>query len=201
MVLGSTLFYLGDVETARQHLEQARTLYDPHQDRFHFAYHGRQDPGVSAMSYASTVLWLLGYPDQALIQGHEALALARELAHPFTLAIALHWAARLHQCRLESPATQAHGEALIALSTEHGFAQWLAMGTRYRGWALVAQGRVEAGITQMQQTLTASRTMGSGVKGGRAICAGLACRGICANRADRKRAALAGRGPVCGGAP
>jgi hypothetical protein len=161
MVLGSTLFYLGDVETAHQHLEQARTLYAPHQDGFHFAYHGRQDPGVSAMSYASTVLWLPGYQDQALIQSHEALALARELAHPFTLAIALHWAARLHQCRRESQATQAHGDALIALSTEHSFAQWLVVGTRYHGWALVAQDRAEAGITQIPQTLTALRTMGS----------------------------------------
>ena len=33
-------------------------------------------------------LWWLGYPDQALQRSHEALTLAQELAHPFSLAFA-----------------------------------------------------------------------------------------------------------------
>ena len=34
-------------------------------------------------------LWFLGYPDQALKRSHEALALAQELSHPYSLAYAL----------------------------------------------------------------------------------------------------------------
>ena len=32
--------------------------------------------------YAALVLWLLGYPDQALAESQEALTLAQELSHP-----------------------------------------------------------------------------------------------------------------------
>ena len=47
------------------------------------------DPGVMCLSYAAWALWFLGYPDQALKRSQEALTLARELSHPFSLAVAL----------------------------------------------------------------------------------------------------------------
>ena len=37
-------------------------------------------------------MWQLGYPEQALKTNHEALTLAHDLSHPFTLAMALTWA-------------------------------------------------------------------------------------------------------------
>ena len=52
-----------------------------------------QDPGVACLSYAAWALWFLGYPDQALKRSHEALTLAQELSHPFSLAFALSFAA------------------------------------------------------------------------------------------------------------
>ena len=59
-------------------------------------------------------LWVLGYPDQALKRSHEALTLAQELSHPFSLAYALD-AALVHQFRREGQATQERAEAAIAL--------------------------------------------------------------------------------------
>ena len=44
-------------------------------------------------SYAAWTLWMLGYPDQALQRRQEALTLAQELAHPFSLVAALSFAA------------------------------------------------------------------------------------------------------------
>jgi len=45
-----------------------------------------QDPGVACLSYMALALWPLGYPDLALKRSQEALTLAQELAHPFSLA-------------------------------------------------------------------------------------------------------------------
>ena len=45
-----------------------------------------QDPGVPCLAYAALTLWCLGYPAQALKRSQEALTLAQELAHPFSLA-------------------------------------------------------------------------------------------------------------------
>ena len=47
------------------------------------------DAGVSTLSYDACCLWALGYPDQASRRSEEALTLARELGHPFSLADAL----------------------------------------------------------------------------------------------------------------
>jgi predicted ATPase len=50
----------------------------------------------------------------------------------------------------------------VALSTEHGFAQWAALGTFLQGWALVAQGQDETGVAQMRQSFAAYRATGAG---------------------------------------
>jgi hypothetical protein len=56
-------------------------------------------------------LWLLGYPAQALARLHEALALAHELSHPYSLAFAWCWAAFLSQVRRDVPALHKQAEA------------------------------------------------------------------------------------------
>ena len=90
--LGVTLFFLGEFAPARAHLEQGIALYDPQQHRSHAFLYG-QEPGVVCLSYAAWALWYLGYPDQALKRSPEALTLAQELSHPFSLAYALSCAA------------------------------------------------------------------------------------------------------------
>ena len=54
-------------------------------------------------------------------------------------------------------------EALLALAEEQGFALRVTEGTLLRGGALVGQGKVEEGIAQIRQGLTAYRAMGAGV--------------------------------------
>jgi predicted ATPase len=107
------------------------------------------------------VLQMLGYPDQALKRSQEALALARELAHPFSLAAALREAASVHRWRGEQQLAQALQEEGIALCREQGFAQELAQGTVLHGRDLVRQGQGEAGIAQMRQGLAALRATGT----------------------------------------
>ncbi len=108
-------------------------------------------------SFAARALWYLGYLDQALKRNQEALALAQEFSHPFGLTVALYFAAVLHQLRQEGRLTQERAEAALALSTERGFAQFLAQGTILRGWALAVQGQGEEGIAEMRQGLVAFR--------------------------------------------
>jgi len=100
---------------------------------------------------------MLGYPDQALNSIHEALRLAHELAHPFTLTVALCGIALLHWFRGEVQAAHERTETLMALASEQGFPIWVAAGTGLRGWILAARGQAEAGIGQMCQVLTSGR--------------------------------------------
>ena len=92
------------------------------------------------------VSWLSGSGPEG---SHEALTLAQELSHPFSLVFALDFADILHQLRREGQAAQERAETAIALSTEQGFPFWLAKGTILRGWALAEQGQEEEGIAQL----------------------------------------------------
>ena len=92
---------------------------------------------------------------------NEAIALAQELSHPFSLAMAFSCAALVHQQRGEHQTTQERAEAAIALSAEHGFALYSAQDAILGGWALAQQGHPEEGIAQIQQGLAAWRATGT----------------------------------------
>jgi class 3 adenylate cyclase/predicted ATPase len=152
--LGNTLFYLGEYDAAWAHLEQESALADPWHRRSPALRHDMA-PGVRWLAHAGWTLVCLGYPAQAMRRCQEALALAQELAHPHSLAVAQHFAAFLHHRRREAPAVQAQADALLILAAEQGFPLWVGFGTLWRGWALAVQGWGEAGLTQMHQGMTA----------------------------------------------
>jgi predicted ATPase len=154
-LVGTTWFFLGEFCEARNHLEQALRLYDPQQHR-DLALQYSQDVGVAGLIFLSWTLCLLGYPDQALARAHEALALARNVSHPFSLAFALNTAATVHQFRRETHAAHELAEAAVTLCREQGFAFWLAYGIRTRSLALATLGQGEQGLTQLHQSLEAS---------------------------------------------
>jgi len=144
------LFSLGALAAAWDHAEQGIALYDPQQHSGHAFLYGGHDPGVCFMTHAAWALWMMGYPDQALQRVEDALSLARELAHPYTLAHALYYAAVLHMQRGEGPTVQARTEEVLALATEHDAPRWLVLATALRGRLLVEQGALEEGIALMR---------------------------------------------------
>jgi class 3 adenylate cyclase/predicted ATPase len=162
--MGPTLFFLGELLQARAHLEEGIALYDRERHR-NDAFLFGQDPGVSCLTYAALVLWHLGYPEQALRASGRAVALAREIAHPFSLAFALDMAASVHQFRGEPRLAQERAEEAIALSNEQGFALWSRYGNVLRGWAMVHQERRAAEIAEMRAGLDAWRATGARVAG------------------------------------
>jgi predicted ATPase len=119
------------------------------------------DPGVSCRGFAALTFWLLGYPAQALAHLHEALALAHELSHPFSLAFARWSAAHVYQLRRDMSAVHEQAEAAVALSTEQGFPQFVALGTSLCGWALALQSQGEAGMAQVRQGTAAQLATGA----------------------------------------
>lgn len=155
------MFYLGEIVPAQTHFEQEITLYDPQQHHAHAFLYGGADSGVVCLSHTALLLWLRGYPDQALESMHKARTLSRELSHPFSLAYSLIFAGLLHQFRHEVPAAQEQAEAAIAVSNEHGFPFLLALGTILQGWALAEQGQGEEGTVQIRQGLAAFQATGA----------------------------------------
>ena len=119
MVRGTTSYWMGEALPARELWENAITLYDREHHRpptFRYGF----DAGVTSLSYVAMTLWQLGYPDQALKRGYEALALAQRLSHPLGLAWTEFFVGVLHQLRREARAAQEHAESWIVVSAERG---------------------------------------------------------------------------------
>ena len=158
--LGSTLFSLGTPASAHTHFTQGIALYDLQQHRAAAFLYG-EDSGVVCHSYGAWALWCLGYRDQGLTRIDEALTLAQQVAHPFSLGYALICAAVLHQLRHEVRTTQECAEATISLAKEQEFPFWMTISSILRGWALAQQGQAQAGIEQITQGLRAHRATGA----------------------------------------
>ncbi|MGE0823113.1 MAG: hypothetical protein AB7P18_13430 [Candidatus Binatia bacterium] len=160
-VLGGTnAFFRGELVAAREDFEQGIARRDPQAD--HPQVSGfMQDPGMACWDYAAWVLWFLGYPDQALKKSQETRILARELAHPYSLAHTLCYAASLYQHRREGQRAHQQAEAAIALCNDQGFSYFLAMSTILQGWTLAEQGQREEGIVQIRQGIVSWRATGA----------------------------------------
>jgi predicted ATPase len=149
--MGPTFALVGDWASARIHLEQAIAYYDDRVHRTQAFSYGGHDPGVCCQSFAAKSLWMLGYPDQALRLGQEALNLARELGHPTSLAHTQLSIAILHQFRREAPETLDLAAALERLASDQGLVFYRAGGLVLKGWALTELGRTEEGIALIRQ--------------------------------------------------
>jgi predicted ATPase len=107
------------------------------------------------------ILWLRGWPQQALQQGVQALTLARDLAHPFSLAYALNFMTMFQQLRRDVPATHEQAVATMTLSAAQGFPIFETLGALMQGWARAAQGHAAAGLAQLQQGWAAYQATGA----------------------------------------
>ena len=119
-------------------------------------------------SWAALVLWLLGYPDQALQTGHEAIALAQELAHPYSLIYALNWmtmAPSLPPREASRPRAGRGGAGHWSGVRDRDVrGVWNALAGLGAGGAGQPAGRSgEEGMAQMRQGLAAWRATGAGV--------------------------------------
>ena len=152
-MVGAALCQLGRLTESRDHFEAALALYDPVRDRTSALVYAI-DSRVMCLSWLSLVLVILGYPEQALARNREALAYARELAHPNTTAVALApMGCVLHQLLRDRRNAREQAEAAMALAREQGFPLYLAAGTVVRGWALADGGRAEDGIAELRRGL------------------------------------------------
>jgi len=149
--LGAILFWQGEFVAARHELEEACSYYDP-KEQHAKVLSGQLDPGVDALNHLSWTLWILGYPEQAIDVSEEAVATARKLSQPLTLAVALTWACWVRAC-CGQPAIIAETflAELKTLTTEHSFAYLKVVTILLEAQALIARNQFEPGLTQIRQ--------------------------------------------------
>jgi predicted ATPase len=158
--MGHTLFWLGEFSSARSHLEQAIARYDPQLHRSLASTYG-EHAGVITRGFAAHVLWYLGYPDRALEAMQEALSIAAELTHPWTVVMINAFAAWLRAYRREPYLVQPPAESALKLAREHELAFFVGHAMVLQGWARVQQGEGEEAIADIRRGITAYRATGA----------------------------------------
>jgi predicted ATPase len=156
---GRNLMFAGRFVSSRSHLEEVLALYDPISHRS--LAQAEVAPHATSQAFLGTVLFCLGFPDQALAQSSAAIGEARRLAHPPSFASSLALSARLLSLIGDVVALDERVTQLVAAATEQGLPHWGAAGTIGRGWVKVKNGDVAEGISLLRTGSAAYRATGA----------------------------------------
>jgi DNA-binding SARP family transcriptional activator/tetratricopeptide (TPR) repeat protein len=112
---------------------------------------------VHARAWSAHAHWLVGHDEEALRWCDWAIAHAEELDHPYSLAVALAYAAITHQLRGDVPQTEAYASRVTEICARYEFAYYDNWGVILGGWCRGGQ----AGADQIRRGLTRLRDQGS----------------------------------------
>ena len=159
---GIDKFYLGEFADARHHLTRAVEFYDCAQTDAQRLRYG-QDLGVAAWGFLGWAEAVVGDLQGALAHAEHMLELARGINHPFSLALALFLACEIHEQRQDAAAVRRLADQLVALSREHSFTFFSAIGLMHSGWAEATACDIRAGVALMREGARLFRSVGQRV--------------------------------------
>jgi predicted ATPase len=162
-LMGNSFLFTGNIADGRRHYDQAIALYDPAKHRALATRFG-QDFRVAILSYRSSALWLLGYPDAALADVDRGSCDAREMGQTTNLLFALNNTSIINMFRGDYAAAKEQAEELAALADEKNAPQWRATGTLLCGCLLVLTGKASDAVKEIASGLSEYRSTGSTFK-------------------------------------
>ncbi|MGA2128441.1 MAG: winged helix-turn-helix domain-containing protein [Xanthobacteraceae bacterium] len=145
-MIGTAKHFFGDQIGARRHLEQVLIGYaatDRRSDRFLF----QTDLRVVAHTFLARVLWLQGFPDQAVRTAETSIAEAQATGHAISLCMALAMAACPTALWVGNLAAATHYTGmLLDLSRQHRLPLWSEFGSRFQKAIVIKRGDLDAGL-------------------------------------------------------
>ncbi|OBF93297.1 hypothetical protein A5790_11640 [Mycobacterium sp. 852002-51152_SCH6134967] len=154
-------WWQGDVVDVRVHSRRGLEYYNPDQHLAGIAAYN-QNPGIVCGYLDSLSSWVLGYPAQASEAIERTVAHGEELQHPYSIAIALLFAAKLAQLRREPETAHELAEEALRVSTNQQSQALMLWCLLPRGWARARRGEVAAGIADIREAMDRRRAMRMG---------------------------------------
>ncbi|HKQ25771.1 MAG TPA: winged helix-turn-helix domain-containing protein [Burkholderiales bacterium] len=151
-MIGVSLHYLGDQANARHHIERMLSLYvarvhQSHIIRFQF------DQRVAGRMILVRVLWVQGFPDQAVSTAQENVEDARAIGHALSLCYALEAACLATLFVGDLPAAERSVAMLLDQSARHSVMRWDAWGRCFQGVLVSKRGDVVSGARLLRSAL------------------------------------------------
>lgn len=162
---GAAAQWMGNSIDALRYFDEAIDRYDVRNVEHHheaFALFG-DDPAILAFTFRALALWNLGFPDQALTSADEGGRLAREMADPYSLAIALAIGkGPVHHYRRELHRLLEVVEETIVVCQQSGIPFWAIHSQVQRGWVLTERGDWTTGIASIRDNIASMKRLRSG---------------------------------------
>jgi serine/threonine protein kinase len=158
-VLASTLYFLGDFETARQYAMRGLEIW--RSGGVQCQAEEVSAPAVNCLCFKALTEWHFGEIASCKATMAEAIPLARELNDMPALAVALYFAWHLAHFEGNRAGVERLASELIELSTRQNFALWLPIGAVLRGWARSASDDTDEGISWIEDGIEDYRATGS----------------------------------------
>ncbi|MCX7366340.1 MAG: AAA family ATPase [Alphaproteobacteria bacterium] len=148
-IRGIVYFHLGRLSEARRDLATV-TLLDG-LPPIHDSSFGGGDVRVVARSYLARAVNILGQPDQADRIATEAVTIARNIGHPFSIAWALQALAGLKRYRGDFGASTLLLDEAVDICERYGYMARLGGCLSARGQARIALGEVQMGLDEIER--------------------------------------------------
>jgi adenylate cyclase len=159
--LAGTLYLLGDFETAREYAMDGIQIWRSGGVRS--PVEEVVSPAVACLYFKAWSEWQLGDSASCHANMAEAISLAKELNDMHGLALALYFAAGLAHFERHVAEVERLASDLIALSTSHNFAYFLAGAAILRGWVRSVAGQTAEGISEIENGIENYRAHGSAI--------------------------------------
>ena len=159
---GVISFHLGQFQSSRDRLEKSAEGGE-YRGRYHSEVYGI-DTRVLCHGYISHCDWHLGHPIRGLKIAEEGLALAREISHPFSIALALNYLAMLLQHQRDADAALNAAVEARNICAEYRFDYYGAWSNLVRAWAIAESGQLDEGLAAYDAALEEFRRTSAGLR-------------------------------------
>jgi hypothetical protein len=149
----------GDLGACSEHASAGAALYDTASHGALAARFGNHDPGSCALHFHAMAQALRGEAEHARRDCARAVAHTEEIGHPFSNAIALFFAAAIHQMLRDVAATEEFAARAVKVGGEHGFVLVQAWAAALLGWSAVERGAT--GCAPIREAIDRARATGT----------------------------------------
>jgi serine/threonine protein kinase/tetratricopeptide (TPR) repeat protein len=159
MCRAKVYYFQGEFVSSQELGERALALDSREYHEAYLAVYN-EDGGLSARREHSFCLWILGYPDRALALAREAVTLAEQTSHPFTLGAAHHTSGAVLAWVGDRQSSQREFERVFALSEEYALGDMLKHATTTNALRLAHKEQTEEALERAKQAIESLNAQG-----------------------------------------
>jgi predicted ATPase len=160
MMLAGARLHLGKITDANAQFAEIIAAHDPDQI-LHIQESQGSNYAAHARAWQAHALWCLGYPQQALSRGLDAVKLVQDLDQPFNQALVSAYLALLQQLRADEAVAREHAEQALALTSKYQAPYYRAWAAILVSYALALEQPNEEHIGRLRGSITAFKVAGA----------------------------------------